>query len=153
MHRPVVQRRATANVERKGAALSSDRGGRSHRRRGSGPASLELPGYYPTGLVFRSETGGRFTEPTLAGYWGKVRARSRTGWDLYSASKHFGVWYMKVVLGLPDAAIAAQAGWSERSVAKMDETYGHAVYERRLGEIDAAVQTRTETQAAEIPRP
>jgi hypothetical protein len=60
---------------------------------------------------------------------------------------------MKVVLGLPDAAIAAQAGWSERSVAKMVETYGHAVYERRLGEIDAAFPTRTETQAAEIPRP
>jgi hypothetical protein len=39
---------------------------------------------------------------------------------------------MKVVLGLPDAAIAAQAGWFERSVTKMVETYGHAIDNPRL---------------------
>ena len=39
---------------------------------------------------------------------------------------------------LPDAAIAAQAGWSERSITKMVETYGHAGDQRRLDEIDAA---------------
>jgi len=43
-----------------------------------------------------------------------------------------GVWYMKVILGLPDAAIAAQAGWSESAVTKIVQTYGHAVDERRL---------------------
>ena len=41
-------------------------------------------------------------------------------------------------LGLPDAAIAAQAGWSEQAVTKMVATYAHAVDERRLDEIDAA---------------
>ena len=51
---------------------------------------------------------------------------------------------MKVVLGLPDAAIAAQAGWSEQSVTKMIETYAHAVDERRLDEIDAAFQVTSD---------
>lgn len=45
---------------------------------------------------------------------------------------------MKVVLGLPDAAIAAQAGWAEKSITEMVKTYAHAVDERRLDEIDAA---------------
>jgi hypothetical protein len=43
-------------------------------------------------------------------------------------------------MDLPDAAIAAQPGWSERSVTKMVETYGHAVDERRLDDIDAAFE-------------
>ena len=47
--------------------------------------------------------------------------------DFYTATKHYGVWYLKVVRELPDAAIAAQAGWAERSVTKMVETYSHAV--------------------------
>jgi hypothetical protein len=49
------------------------------------------------------------------------------------------------------SVIAAQAGWSERSLAKMVETYAHAVDERRLDEIDAAFQTQTQTQAPSIP--
>jgi integrase len=99
---------------------------------------LELRGYNPTGLVFRNKTGGRLTEPTLTAYWKEVRARACLDYQFYTATKHFGVWYMKVVRGLPDAAIAAQAGWSESAVTKMVATYGHAVDERRLDEIDAA---------------
>jgi hypothetical protein len=57
------------------------------------------------------------------------------------------------VLGLPDAAIAAQAGWSERSVTKMVETYAHAVDERRLDEIDAAFQTQSQMQTSSNPLP
>ena len=53
---------------------------------------------------------------------------------------------MKVRLNLPDAAIAAQAGWSEKSVTEMVRTYAHAVDERRLDEIDAAFQTHSQTQ-------
>lgn len=52
--------------------------------------------------------------------------------------KHYGVWCVKVRLGLPDAAIAAQAGWSEAAVTKMVGTYAHAVDERRLEELDRA---------------
>lgn len=76
--------------------------------------------------------------------------------DFYTATKHYGVWFMKVVLGLPDAAIAAQAGWSERSITKMVETYGHAVDERRLDEIDRAFGTSVTqivTQAGSDPAP
>ena len=51
---------------------------------------------------------------------------------------------MKVRLNLPDAAIAAQAGWSEKSVTAMVRTYAHAVDERRLDEIDAAFQTHSQ---------
>jgi integrase len=112
---------------------------------------LELDGYYPHGLVFRNKTGGQLTEPTLTAYWKEVRARARVEHDFYLACKHYGVWYLKVVLGLPDAAIAAQAGWSERSVTKMVETYAHAVDERRLDEIDAAFQTQSRTQTTAIP--
>jgi hypothetical protein len=36
--------------------------------------------------------------------------------------------------------MAAQAGWSERSVTKMVETYAHAVDARRLDEIDVAFE-------------
>jgi len=114
---------------------------------------LELPGYYQTGYVFRNKTGGQLTEPTLSMYWSKVRARARLEHDFYTASKHYGVWYMKVKLNLPDAAIAAQAGWSEKSVTEMVKTYGHAVDERRLDDIDAAYQMQSQTQAAAIPLP
>jgi hypothetical protein len=59
---------------------------------------------------------------------------------------------LKVVCKLDDAAIAAQAGWSERSISKMVETYRHAVDERRLDEIDAAFKrTRSETQSPPNP--
>ena len=99
---------------------------------------VDVPCYYPAGLVFRNKTGDRMTPPTLTAYWKEVRARARVEVDFYTATKHYGVWYLKVVRGLPDAAIAAQAGWSEHSVTEMVKTYGHAVDERRLDEIDAA---------------
>jgi hypothetical protein len=120
---------------------------------GSSPALdslLELPGYHPRGLVIRNKTGGQLTAPTLTAYWKEVRARSRLDHDFYMATKHYGVWYMKVILGLPDAAIAAQAGWSERAVTKMVETYAHAVDDRRLDEIDAAFQQRLPTPSSQL---
>jgi len=111
---------------------------------------LELPGYHPRGLVFRNKTGGQLTAPTLTAYWKEVRARSRLDHDFYMATKHYGVWCMKVMLGLPDAAIAAQAGWSERAVTKMVETYAHAVDDRRLDQIDAAFQQRLPTPSSQL---
>jgi hypothetical protein len=53
------------------------------------------------------------------------------------ATKHYGVHRVNVILGLPGAAIAARAGWSERAVTKMIGRYAHAVDERRPDEIDA----------------
>jgi integrase len=101
---------------------------------------LQVPGYEPAGYVFRNKTGDRLTAPTLSGYWGQVRARSGLEFDLYHATKHYGVWFLKVRMGLPNSLIAAQAGWSEKSVDKMVETYGHATDDRRLVELDAAFQ-------------
>jgi integrase len=101
-------------------------------------ALTALDGYIAAGLVFRNRTGGQLTPPTLTAYWKEVRARARLGLDFYAATKHYGCWYMKVRLGLPDAVIAAQAGWSESSVTEMVRTYAHAVDERRLDEIAVA---------------
>lgn len=47
----------------------------------------------------------------------------------------------------PERRIAAQAGWSEKSVDKMVETYAHAVDDRRLDEIDAAFAIRDQRDA------
>lgn len=109
---------------------------------------LAIPGYYPAGLVFRNKSGGQLTAPTLTAYWKEVRARARLDHDFYAATKHYGVWNMKVRLGLPDAAIAAQAGWSESAVTKMIATYGHAVDDRRLDEIDLAFERDADRDAA-----
>jgi hypothetical protein len=59
---------------------------------------------------------------------------------------------MKVKLGLPNHVIAAQFGWSERSVEKMVATYAHAEV-GALEAIDAAFTTldASETQTAEVP--
>ena len=112
----------------------------------------ETAGYVPAGLVFANKSGQQLTAPTMTAYWKEVRARSRIDVDFYTATKHYGVWYMKVRLGLPDAAIAAQAGWSERSVTKMVATYAHAVDERRLDEIDAAFQTHEQAKQVDSRR-
>jgi integrase len=61
----------------------------------------EIEGYWPHGLVFRNKTGGQLAAPTLTAYWKEVRARSRLDCDFYTATKHYGCWYMKVILGAP----------------------------------------------------
>lgn len=63
------------------------------------------------GFVFRNKSGEQLTQPTLTAYWKEVKARAGLGFDFYMASKHYGCWYMKVKLGLPNHVIAAQAGW------------------------------------------
>jgi integrase len=114
---------------------------------------LAMRGYYPAGLVFRNKRGGQLAAPTLTGYWKEVRARARLDVDFYMATKHYGAWFMKVRLGVPDAAIAAQAGWSESAVTKMVATYAHAVDERRLDEIDAAFEgIRDADRDADAPK-
>jgi hypothetical protein len=60
--------------------------------------------------VLRNKSGGQLTPPTLTAYWKEVRARAGLDYDFYAASKHYGCWYMKVKLALPDAVIAAQGG-------------------------------------------
>jgi hypothetical protein len=48
----------------------------------------------------------------MFGYWSLVTARAGLDFDLYHATKHYGVWFMWTKLGMSNRAIAAQAGWS-----------------------------------------
>jgi hypothetical protein len=80
---------------------------------------------HPSPATPRSITGKRLSAATLTSYWGRVLARANMEFDFYLATKHFGVHHLKVTLGLSNADVAAQAGWSESSVEKMVATYAH----------------------------
>lgn len=88
-------------------------------------------------LVFLSKTGKRLSQPTISGYWAQVKARAGLDFDLYHATKHYGVHYMWTVLGMSERAIAAQAGWALSTVNKMLAIYGHAEV-GALDEVDKA---------------
>jgi len=77
------------------------------------------------GLVFVSKMGCRLTAPTVCQYWALVKARSGLDFDFYLATKHYGV-HLLYGLGMSPRGIAAQAGWSERSVESLLRVYGHA---------------------------
>jgi integrase len=87
--------------------------------------------------VFTSKTGKRLSSTNMHGYWSLVLARADLDFDLYHATKHYGVHYMWTKLGMSRRAIAAQAGWSVRSVDKLLAVYGHADV-GALDEVDAA---------------
>jgi integrase len=88
-------------------------------------------------LVFHSKTGKRLSQPTMSQYWAKVKAAAGLDFEVYSATKHFGVHRMWRVLGMSPAAIAAQAGWKPSTVDEMLAVYGH--YEvGALEEVDEA---------------
>ena len=88
-------------------------------------------------LVFTSKTGRPLSQPTLSGYWGKVKARTGLDFDFYHATKHYGVHYMWTKLGMSPRAIAAQAGWKVSTVNEMLEIYGHGDV-GALEEVDVA---------------
>lgn len=114
-------------------------------------ALLSLP--ERDGFVFRNKSGGQLTQPTLTAYWKEVLARARLDFDFYLASKHFGCWYMKTKLGLPNHDIGAQAGWSEKSIEKMVKTYAHSEI-GALDRIDAAWGALPEASSSDaIPMP
>lgn len=87
--------------------------------------------------VFTSKTGKRLSSTNCFGYWSLVRARAGFDYDLYHASKHYGVHHMWTKLGMSNRAIAAQAGWSLATVDKMLAVYGHGDV-GALDEVDAA---------------
>lgn len=76
-------------------------------------------------FLFTNKSGGQLNQGSLHDYWKQVRANAGLDFDFYHATKHYGVWFFWVKLGMSDRAIAAQAGWSLRTVTKMLETYGH----------------------------
>lgn len=75
--------------------------------------------------VFTSKTGRRLSGTLMHGYWSLVRARAGVDFDMYLATKHYGVHYMWTRLGMSSRAIAAQVGWSVRTVDRMLGVYGH----------------------------
>lgn len=87
--------------------------------------------------VFTSKSGKRMSQGTLSNYWSTVQAAAGLRFDFYHATKHYGCWYMWTKLGMSGRAIAAQAGWSLRTVDKMLSIYGHGDV-GALEEVDAA---------------
>ena len=87
--------------------------------------------------LFVSKTGKRLSTNSVYEYWRIVMAAAGLDFDFYHATKHYGVWYFWVKLGLSERAIAAQAGWKLSTVIAMLETYGHGDI-GALDEIDAA---------------
>lgn len=87
--------------------------------------------------VFTTKTGKRMSQGSLSRAWDQVRAAAGFDFDFYHASKHYGVWLMWTQLGMSERAIAAQAGWSLKTVLSMLETYGHGDV-GALAEVDAA---------------
>jgi integrase len=76
-------------------------------------------------LVFVAKRGGRLSQPTLSGYWGKVLARAGLDFDFYLATKHYAVHYLFAELGLEPRVIAEQMGWTLAGVLKLLAVYGH----------------------------
>lgn len=90
-------------------------------------------------FVFTGKAGNRLAHSTMGGYWSQVKARAGLAFPLYTATKHYGVHKMWTKLGMSRRAIAAQAGWSVRTVDAMLAVYGHADV-GALEEVDAAFQ-------------
>lgn len=87
--------------------------------------------------VFASWIGNRLSHKTVGRYWGDVTEKAGLEFELYHATKHYGVWFLWTKLNLSKRAIAAQAGWRESTVDKMLRIYGHAEV-GALEEIDRA---------------
>jgi hypothetical protein len=101
-------------------------------------------------LVFVSKQGRRLTAPTVCQYWAIVRARAQLDFDLYLATKHFGV-HLLYGLGLSRRAIAAQMGWSERAVDSLLRIYRHTDLVA-LAEIDALYADGSDANVTHEPR-
>jgi integrase len=99
--------------------------------------------------VFTGKAGNRLASSTMASYWSQVKARADLEFDLYHATKHYGVHYMWTKLDMSRRAIAAQAGWSVHTVDQMLAVYGHADV-GALEEVDAAFRS---ADIVPLPRP
>jgi integrase len=101
-----------------------------------------------TDLVFVTQTGAQLCASTLSNYWQRVTARAGLDFDFYLATKHYGVSRL-YRLGLSERAIAAQAGWSVRSVENMLDVYGHRE-QTLLSELQALYVPKCATQKHDL---
>ena len=104
-------------------------------------ALLGLPSRSEGGLVFRSKTGKRLSQPLLSGYWAQVKAAAGVDHDFYLATKHYAVHYLYATLGLEPRVIAAQMGWTPAGVLKLLAVYGHGEI-GALDELDRAFTSK-----------
>lgn len=98
-------------------------------------ALLALDRSTPT--VFRSKTGHRLSQSTLAYYWQGITAKFGRDIDPHEL-KHFAGYYLHVVLNLPDRVVAAQLGHTDGGKL-VRELYGHGEV-GALDEIDKAFE-------------
>lgn len=84
-------------------------------------------------LVFHTRTGKRLSQPALSLAWKEVCAAAGFHKPFYLCSKHYGVWLMWTQLDMAPHVIAAQAGWSVKTVDAMLSVYGHG----EVGALDA----------------
>ncbi len=123
------------------------------------PACDAIAGRTPNdaGLIFLSKEGKRLSQATLSGYWAQVKAAAGLDFDFYHATKHYGVHFMWVEMGMHPRAIASLAGWKLKTVIEMLETYGHGdvgameqvdeAFSRKSGTRVRHLQTITELAA------
>jgi hypothetical protein len=76
-------------------------------------------------LLFVSKQGRRLSAPTMSQYWAVVKARAGLDFDIYEATKHYGVCRVSAA-GVSKRTIAYMAGWSESAVDSLLKIYGHA---------------------------
>jgi hypothetical protein len=69
--------------------------------------------------------GRRLSAPTMSQYWAVVKARAGLDFDIYEATKHYGVCRLYSA-GVSKRTIAYMAGWSESAVDSLLKVYGHA---------------------------
>ena len=100
-------------------------------------------------LVFTSKRGGRLSQPTLSGYWGKVLAAAGLDFDFYLATKHYCAHYLWVKLRLPDRVVKEQLGHVDTKLLRT--VYGHGDI-GALEEIDAAFGQNVR-QLRALPQP
>jgi integrase len=115
----------------------------------SGPKTIALPPpareillrqpEHEGGLIFASKTGKRLQASTVCQYWKLVCAAAGLDFDLYHATKHYGV-HLLYKLGMSPRGIASQAGWSVGTVESMLRIYGHAELVA-LEEVDALYES------------
>jgi hypothetical protein len=77
------------------------------------------------GLVFVSRRGQRLSAPTKSQMWAVVKAAAGLDFDLYEATKHYGVCALYTA-GVSKRTIAQMAGWTESAVDSLLKVYGHA---------------------------
>ena len=89
---------------------------------------------------------GRFVDGVIHCPRARVRIDAEPQPIRSRSPRSAGVWYLDVVMGLPDAVIAAQAGLVRALGHETVATHADAVSERRLDEIDAARATKRDPE-------